>query len=154
MTRESDLAVLREGLLPDEKAPRASLDDNDSSESDLETNELEELNANPSSPRIRGGWSPIKRKKKGNKNPDQISKRKGGWLRNKTCLYISVILVGALIALLAGIYGRVFKGKGLRPQDGVSAAVGLHEQSLMSLHLAIAAMVHITQGWHRYIVGR
>ena len=119
MTCESDLATLREGLLPGEKAQRTPHEPSDDSDSDLEINELEELNANASSPtRIRGGWSPLKGRKKGKKNPDQPSKRKGGWLRNKTWMFVIAVLVAGLIAYSAGSYAHVFKK--MKPRDGVS----------------------------------
>ena len=41
MTRESDLATLREGLLPGEKTQGTPNEHSDDSESDLEINELE-----------------------------------------------------------------------------------------------------------------
>ena len=152
MTRESDLATLREGLLPGEKAQRTSHEQSDDSESDLEINELEELNGDPSLPRIRGGWSPLKRRKKGKKNPDQPSKRRGGWLRNKTWMFVIALLVAGLIAYLAGSYAGVFKK--LKPQDGVSQAFSSQNQKLMLLHLAFTAMVQISQRRHGLDMGR
>ena len=116
MTREQDLPDSRRGLLKDEYTERPSLDE-DCSGSDLGLDELEILEAEPSSPRIRGGWSPIKRKKKGipQGNP---SKRIGGLFRHKICFLIGAVLLGGLVGVLGGIYSGFFKKPGL--QDGVS----------------------------------
>ena len=116
MTREKDLAGSRQGLLKDENGGGPSLDQ-DSSDSDLGLDELEILEAESTSPRIRGGWSPIKRKKK-RISPSGPSKRTGGLFRNRICWLITAIILGGVVGALSGIYSGVFKEPGL--QDGVS----------------------------------
>ncbi len=120
MTREEDLARSRKGLLKNQDASRRSLDEADSSGSELDHDELEMLEVEPTSPRLRGGWSPTKRKKKGvlPGHPKLPSKRKGGWLRHKTWMLITAILVGGIVGGLGGVFGGAFKAPGL--QDGVS----------------------------------
>ena len=119
MTRESDLAGSRQGLLRSEDASPASSHEEDSSDSELELDELDDHQAPSSRSGLRGGWSPIKRKKKGKlEDSSQLpSKRKGGWFRHKIWLLISAILLGGLIGVIGGLYGHVFKKPGL--QDGV-----------------------------------
>ena len=120
MTRATDLAASREGLLKDEDASPGPPHDASSSGSELDLDELQTLEAQPSSSRLRGGWSPTRRKKKGvmKGHPRLPSKRKGGLLRNKTWMLITAILLGGLIGVLGGVFGGMFKKPGL--QDGVS----------------------------------
>ncbi len=119
MTRRSDLARSREGLLKaDYEAPLASLNEHYSSGSDLDLDELEPHDG-PTSPSMRGGWSPSKRRRK--QKPSGLpAKRKGGWLRNNKPLFIiSTILLGGLLAILGMLFGGVFKIPDA-PPDGVS----------------------------------
>ena len=123
MTREAELTSSREGLLKHGAATlsRESLDDY-SSGSDLDLDELEAQDAE-TSPRPRGGWSPLKRKRnsKGKAKEDQTrpkAKRKGGWCRSKTCLLVSTILIGGLLVLVGGAYQFFYKK--IRPVDGQS----------------------------------
>lgn len=119
MTRRSDLARSREGLLKaDYEAPLASPNEHYSSGSDLDLDELEPHDG-PTSPSMRGGWSPSKRRRK--QKPSGLpAKRKGGWLRNNKPLFIiSTILLGGLLAILGMLFGGVFKIPDA-PPDGVS----------------------------------
>ena len=119
MTREADLAGSKQGLLGNQDASPASSHEDDSSGSELELDELDDHQARLSPVRMRGGWSPIKRKGKCKQDgpPKLPSKRKGGWLRNKVVWLILAILLGGMVSVLGGIYGKVFKKPGLR--DGV-----------------------------------
>ena len=121
MIPEGDHARSQEGLLTDGDRPaQSSLGDDDSSDSGLDIEELELLEAEPTSPRLRGGWSPTKKKStrplKG--HPRLPSKRKGGLLRSKTCLLIGAIIGGMIVGLVGGFFEGIFKRPGLR--DGVS----------------------------------
>jgi len=121
MARESDLAGSREGLLKtDYEASLASPDEAYSSGSELDLDELEP-HEEPTSPRLRGGWSPSKRNRKQKQRPAGLpSKREGGWLRNNKPLFIiSAILLGGLLAILGMLFGGAFRKPGA-PPDGVS----------------------------------
>lgn len=101
--RELTLASSRDGLLKDDATARSrrSLESNRTS-SELDLDELELLDPPP---RPRGGWSPTRRKKKRDKEKDSPRpsqmQRKGGCLRNKTCLLILTILLGGVLGLVA-----------------------------------------------------
>ena len=106
MTRTADLASSRQGLLDHQgsRPYRRSLG-SDRSSSDMNLNELEQPDE-ASAPRVRGGWSPSKRKKKEKEIRYPLMpklERKGGLLRNKACLVIMTILLGGLIALIAAV---------------------------------------------------
>ena len=123
MTREADLSSSREGLLRNGAATlsRDSLDSYTSS-SELDLDELE-LHNGQTSPRPRGGWSPVRRKKN-NKGKGQEHKqspkarRKGGCLQNRVCWVVSAILMGGLLVILGGF--RTFVYKKPQPMDGLS----------------------------------
>ena len=120
MTREEEFIDSREGLLKDEHDLHPNQDDLHSSDSGMSLDELEVLEHVPVTPRLRGGWSPKRRKKNGVQpgHPRLPSKRKGGWLRHKTWMLIGAIVIGLLVGILGGFYGgTMFKPTGL--QDGV-----------------------------------
>lgn len=123
MALESDHAESREGLLKgdyNDEASHASPDEHYGSGSELDLDELEPLE-DPSTPSMRGGWSPSKSKQK--IRPSGLpSKRKGGWFRNKTLWVIATILLGGLIAVLGMLFGHDFKKPGA-PLDGVSVFI-------------------------------
>lgn len=124
MTRDADLAGSREGLLRNgDQASRLSNDEEYESGSDIDLDELDSPDDQSPSPTLRGGWKPIKRRKKapGKELPGLPSKRKGGWLRNKAWMLITAILVGGLVGVLGALYGGVFKKPAAHaPLDGVS----------------------------------
>lgn len=124
MMRETDTSPTREGLLQNEEGYRHSQEHAYASESDLDPDEPDNLEAGKKSPRLRGGWSPTRRKQKGvqNGNNGPPSKRKGGWFRNKKLMLIGAILLGGLIGVLGGVYGRAFKKIGLQDGVGLCAA--------------------------------
>ncbi len=119
MTRKSDTAGSSEGLLEaDYEASLASPDEAYGSGSDLDLDELEPHDE-PTSTKLRGGWSPSKRKRE-QKPSGRPLKRKGGWLRNNKPLFIiSAILLGGLLAILGMLFGGVFELPHA-PPDGVS----------------------------------
>lgn len=119
MTRESELANPREGLLRKEETARP-LDDEDIFESELGLEELELLEAEESSPRLRGGWAPLERMKKVGKKAKGDPNRKGGWCRNKIWWFVAVLLLGAMVGGLGGAYGGVWKRHRNTYKDGVS----------------------------------
>lgn len=120
MTRAAEHASSREGLLGHEAARpyRRSLG-SDRSSSEFNLDELE-LPDETSAPRMRGGWSPSRRKKKDKERGyPEVPKagRGGGLLRKKPCLLIMAILLGGFVCLLAFM---VFVYKKAAPVDGLS----------------------------------
>ena len=123
MAGELDLSGSREGLLRNGAATlsRDSFDEYSSSEG-VDLDELDRLEGQPAQ-RPRGGWLPLKRKKKDNgkgKTQKRLleATRKGGWFRTKTCWLVSAILSGGLLILLFGI--KKFAFKKAQPMDGLS----------------------------------
>ena len=124
MTREEDLVDSRKGLLKNEDASRRSRDDTSNSGSELDLDELEILESEPHSPRLRGGWSPLKQRKKGHQRDTSKSpsRRNGGWCRNKAWYLVTVLLIGGLVGGLGGAFGGTFTKPGLH--DGASVPNG------------------------------
>ncbi len=120
MTRAAELASSREGLLDHEAASsyRRSLG-SDRSSSELSLDELH-LPDGATAPRLRGGWSPSRRKKKDKEKEYQgvpKLKRKGGLFRGKSCILVTSILGGGLVALVTFC---IFVYKKATPLDGQS----------------------------------
>ncbi len=123
MTRETENANDREGLLETNHNPsRSTFNDDNSSTSDLSLDELEQLDA-ASGSRLRGGWAPLKKggktardKMEGDYGFGPSTKRRGGCLRSKWFWLTIALLTAALVVLLA-CSSWIFKEA--VPQDGV-----------------------------------
>ncbi|KAL6722100.1 hypothetical protein ACLMJK_001206 [Lecanora helva] len=120
MTREVEQSGSKQGLLTREHGSPASPDDSHGSGSEADADELDFLDADTTSPTLRGGWSPKKKKGKGPQeaSPRPKLNRKGGWLRNRVLWLLAAVLLGVTVGVIGGLYGGIFKKPGL--QDGLS----------------------------------
>lgn len=123
MSREKEIASSREGLLDYHSARPSEDEDAYGSLSDFDLDELDALRDDPTS-RLRGGYWPAKRgvskqEKRAQRNAARKAKarRKGGWLRSKTCWIVATILASGLTMLIVSA-GWMFRS--IAPEDGLS----------------------------------